>query len=271
MMRRTLLQLLLILLTATALRADPVPAAMQGIGVDEKPDGQLPLDVKFTNELGQTVTLRDCMLPGKPMILQLSYFGCPMLCDLVSKGMLKSMEELDLNIGSDFTVVNLSFDQRETKTDAALKKKGYLDHYDRKGAGSGWRFLVGDPESVKAVTDAVGFKYKWDDATKQFAHPAVLMVITPEGRISRYLYGVDFPQRTMRLSLVEASQGKIGTTVDQLIMLCYHYDPQTGKYSMAAMDMMRVGGAMTVLVLAGVVFGWLMKERRAQRSAKTAA
>jgi protein SCO1/2 len=268
MMRRTLFQLLLILLTATALRADPVPAAMQNIGVDEKPDGQLPLDLKFTNELGQTVTLRDCMLPGKPMILQLSYFGCPMLCDLVSKGMLKSMEELDLNIGSDFTVVNLSFDQRETKTDAALKKKGYLDHYDRKGAGTGWRFLVGDPESVKAVTDAVGFKYKWDDATKQFAHPAVLMVITPQGHVSRYLYGVEFPERTLRLSLVEASQGKIGTTVDQLIMLCYHYDPQAGKYTLAATGLMRMGGVMTVLVLAGVVLRWIIKERR---NAETAA
>lgn len=252
-------------------RADaPVPAAMMEAGVDEHANGQLPMDLTFTDEMGKTVTLKDCIIPGKPMILQLSYFGCPMLCDLVSKGMAKSMEELDLDIGKDFTVVNLSFDSRETRNDAFLKKKGYLNGYTRQGAAGGWKFLIGDEKNVKAVTDAVGFRYKWEERTKQFAHAAVLMVITPDGKISRYLYGVEFPKQTLRLSLVEASQNKIGSTVDQLIMLCFHYDGTQGKYAFAAMGLMRLGGLMTMLVLGTVLIRLFMKERRAQQRDTTA-
>lgn len=253
-------------------RADaPVPDAMMQAGIDEHPSAQLPMDLVFTDEMGKAVTLKDCMLPGKPMILQLGYFGCPMLCELVSKGMAKSMEELDLDIGTDFTVVNLSFDPRETRNEAYLKKQGYLRGYTRSGAGGGWKFLIGEEKNVKAITEAVGFRYKWDEKSKQFAHAAALMIITPDGKVSRYLYGVEFPKQTLRLSLVEASQNKIGSTVDQLILLCFHYDGTTGKYAMAAIGLMRLGGLMTMLVLGTVLIRLFMKERRAQQRDTTAA
>ncbi len=242
------------------------PAALRDVGIDEKPGAQLPLDTVFTNEQGQKVTLRDCLANGKPALLQLGYFGCPMLCDLVSQGMLDSMQELDLKIGSDFNVINLSFDPRETKIDAYQKKKGYVQKYARDGAAEGWHFLVGEKESVKAVTDAVGFKYKWVEESQQFSHAAALMVITSDGRLSRYLYGVKFPERTLRLSLVEASQGKIGTTVDRILLLCFHYDSAEGKYTFAAMSLMRLGGVLTLVVMGSLLIRSFRKERRVQRA-----
>ena len=189
-----------------------------------------------------------------------------MLCDVISQGMLRSLQDIDLNVGKDFTVIYISFDQSETKNDAYLKKRTYVQRYDREGSAAGWHFLVGDKDSVNAIADAVGFRYKWIEPSQQFSHPAVLTLLTPDGRVSRYLYGVEFPQRTMRLSLVEASEGKIGTTVDQVLMICFHYDPSEGRYTLAAMVLVRTGGVLTVIVLGAVVTGLLLKERRARRA-----
>ncbi|WP_428938465.1 SCO family protein [Fontivita pretiosa] len=243
----------------------PLPEGMKDVGIEERLDAQLPMDVYFTNEMGKRVTLRDCLKPGKPAVLQLGYFGCPMLCDLVSQGMLESMRELDLSIGSDFTVINISFDQRETTTDAYRKKQAFARQYDRPGAGDGWHFLTGARSAISAVTAAVGFKYKWLEDSQQFSHPAAIIILTPEGRVSRYLYGVKFPEQTLRLSLVEASQGRIGTAMDQVLMLCFQYDATAGKYTLAAVGLMRLGGALTVIILATVLIRLFVKEHRARR------
>jgi protein SCO1/2 len=266
-----MLILVLTLFAVVARADDAVPPQLQDVGVDEKPDAQFPLDLTFTNEMGRPVTLRDCMIPGKPAVLQLGYFGCPMLCDTVSQGLLRSMQELDLNIGSDFSVIYLSIDPRETRYDAYLKKEGYIKQYTRAGAGGGWHFLVGTQASVKAVASAIGFKFKWIESQGQFAHPAVLMILTPEGRVSRYLYGVEYPERTLRLSLVEASEGKIGTTVDRVMMFCYRYDAKTGSYTFAAWGLMRLGGLLTILVLGTWIVRYLIRERRALRAEASAA
>lgn len=258
--------LTLLLTCGTTLGIDSVlPEAARDMEIEEKLNAQLPLDTPFINEMGKQVTLRECLADGKPAILQLSYFGCPMLCDLVSQGMLKSLDQLSLHIGQDFNVINISFDQRETKNDAYLKKKTYINSYAREGAAAGWHFLVGKPESVDSVVQATGFKYKWLETSQQFSHPAMLMVLTPDGRISRYLYGVSYDPQTLRLSLVEASQGKIGSTVDRVLMLCFQYDPHTGKYSLAATRLMQLGGIVTLIVLGGTITMWLVKERRAKR------
>ncbi len=251
-----------LMLTPFALADDSVPLELHDVGVDEHLGAGIPLDLTFTNEIGKPVKLRDCLMSGKPTVLQLGYFGCPMLCDTVSQGLLRSMQDLALTIGQDFSVIYVSFDPRETKADAYLKKKGYLQQYQRTGAGGGWHFLVGEKSSVDALTAAVGFKYKWIESSKQFSHPAVLMVLSPDGRVMRYLYGVEYPKDTLKLSLVEASEGKIGSTLDRVMMFCYRYSPTEGRYTLAAMGLMRLGGALTVLVLAAVLIRQFLKDRR---------
>jgi protein SCO1/2 len=255
--------LVLVLGAATiALGQDSVPAEIEGVDVVEKLDTQVPLDAPLMNEMGQQVTLRDCLAEGKPAVLQLGYFGCPMLCDQVSQGLLKSMKELDLNIGTDFNFIYISFDHRETRVEAYQKKLSYQKQYERDGAGEGWHFLVGSKVAVQTIADAVGFKYKWVESSQQFSHPAVLIVLTPEGRASRYLYGVQFPKRTLQLSLVEASEGKIGSTIDRVMMFCFKYDPSTGRYTVAATNLMRLGGVLTAIILGSWIARMLVKERR---------
>jgi protein SCO1/2 len=261
------LTMFIMLFTAALLRAqEQVPQEVADVTVVERLGQQLPLDATLMDEKGNNVTLGDCIKPGKPAVLQLGYFGCPMLCDTVSQGLLKSMKELDLNIGQDFSVIYVSFDPKETFGDAGRKKLSYLKQYDRPGAEQGWHFRVAPKASIRAITEATGFQYKWVESSKQFAHAAVLMVITPDGRISRYLYGVEFPKRTLQLSLVEASQGSIGSTTDRLLMMCYRYDSKTGHYTFFATNLMRGGAAVTVVVLGAWIGRMLLKERRARLS-----
>jgi protein SCO1/2 len=266
MMKQVPIYLLMLLSLASLARADePIPAAMQGAGVEEKLGNSLPLDATFTDETGKEVKLRDILISGKPAVLQLSYFRCPMLCETVSQGLLRAMQDLDLEMGSDFTAINISFDPKDTPADAYLKKKNFVQQYNRPGGGS-WRFLVGNKPMIDSVCNAVGFKYQFDPATDQFAHPAALMVISPDGRVMRYLYGVEYPKTTLRLSLVEASEGKIGSTIDKVMMLCFRYSPVEGRYTFFAMGLMRVAGVFTVLVL-GVILGrQFLKERRARQA-----
>lgn len=265
--------ILCLLLCSSAVRADRMeaaPAELKDIAIDEKSGNALPLNASFRDEKGNVVSLRDYFHRDRPVILQLSYFGCPALCGLVSNGMVDSLNDLQLTMGKDFDVINLSFDPSETPALAQLKKQSFLTAYNRPAGAASWHFLTGNKDSIDRVTDAVGFKYKWIEAHHQFSHPAVLVLLTPDGRISRYLYGVRFEPKTLRLSLVEASEGKIGTTVDRILLTCFHYDAYAGKYNVAAMNLMRISGVTTVIVLGAIVSGWLIKERRARTHAAPA-
>lgn len=240
--------------------SDPAPKALEGVGVTEKLNDQIPLDLLFTNEQGKDVRLADFFKPGRPVILQLGYYGCPMLCGLVMNGMTESMKGIDWTPGSEYEVLSISIDPSETPTLAREKKRNYLAELDKPGAAPGWHFLTSKPDAVKTLADAVGFEYHWDDRTQQFAHPAVLTILSPSGKVMRYLYGIKFPPKTLRLSLVEASEGKAGSTVDQIILYCFHFDPTAGKYSITAMRLMRLAGVLTVLALGSAIGIALLRE-----------
>jgi protein SCO1/2 len=247
-------------------RMEAAPPELKDIGIDEKGGAMLPLDTVFKDEHGQIVSLGDYFHKDRPVILQLSYFGCPMLCTLVANGMVDSLNDLKLEMGKDFEVINLSFDPSENSTLASLKKQSFLSAYNRPAGAASWHFLTGEKDSIDRVTRAVGFRYKWIESNHQFSHPAAIMLLTPEGKISRYLYGVKFDPKTLRLSLVEASEGKIGTTTDQILLTCFHYDKYAGKYNVAAMNVMRLGGVTTVLILGAVIGTWLIREKRARHA-----
>lgn len=244
-------------------RTEPLPKELEGVGVDEKRDTRIPLDLPFTDDLGRPVTLRDYFPGDKPVILTLNYYRCPMLCTLVLNGYIEGLKPLDWYPGQEFTTVTVSIDPRELPALARAKKQNYLEEYGKPLADRGWPFLVGSAENVAKLSEAVGFRYTYDAQTDQYAHAAVLVVLTPDGRISRYLYGVKFEPATLRLALVEASEGRIGSALDQLILYCYHYDPSTGTYAPAALKIMRFGAILTTLVLA-VVLGtfWSREFRR---------
>jgi protein SCO1/2 len=228
------------------------PGVLQEIGFDQRLGEQVPLDLAFTDEGGRTLRLSD-YFGRKPVVLSLVYYECPMLCTISLNGLAAALEVLSFVPGQEFEVVTVSFDPTEPPVLAAAKKKAYLARYKRPGAHAGWHFLTGPQESVDALTRAVGFRYVWDEATKQFAHPAGLVVLTPEGRISHYLFGVEYSPKDLRLALVDAAGGRIGSPVDQLLLYCYQYDPQTGRYSAAILNLVRVAGALTILALGGFI------------------
>jgi protein SCO1/2 len=232
---------------------EAAPDALKDIGVTEHLGSKLPLDLTFTDDQGQTVTLGKYFNGKKPVILQLGYLGCPMLCSLVSQGTVDSLRKLSLTAGKDYEIVFVSIDPKEGYKLAADKKETYVQDYHRDGSRDGFHFLVGKQPEITKLAEAVGFKYKWVEDVQQYSHPAVVMVASPEGKLTRYLYGVKFDDQTMRLSLVEASDGKVGNTIDQIILTCFHYDGKQGKYAMVAVNMMRAGGALTVLVLGTVL------------------
>jgi len=234
-----------------------LPKALNDVRIEQKLDQQLPLDLVFRDESGQQVKLGQ-YFGKKPVILAFVYYDCPMLCTQVLNGMITSFRVLPFQIGNEFDVVTVSFDPRETSTLAASKKKVYVDYLPEKmraGATNGWHFLTGDQENITKLTDAAGFHYRWDEESKQFAHASAIMVTTPHGKLSRYFYGIDYAPRDLRLGLIESSANKIGTTADQLLLYCFHYDPATGKYGAAIMRVMRVAGVLTVLgILAMMLF-----------------
>jgi protein SCO1 len=225
-----------------------LPAALQGVGIDQKLNTQLPLDLTFRNEFGQIVPLSKYFETGKPVILAPVYYRCPMLCTQILNGLVSSLRAVSLTPGKDFEVVAFSFDPKDTTQTAADKKQNYLRRYGRADTANGWHFLTGDEPNIKAVMDAAGFHYKYDPQTDQFAHASAIMVVTPDGKLSKYFYGVEYAPRDVRLGLVEASQGAIGTPVDQALLFCYHYDPATGKYGAVAMNMIQFAGAIFVLI-----------------------
>ena len=238
---------------------------LQDVGIDQKLNGQVPLDLPFVDEHGRDVKLGDYF--GKhPVVLVLAYFNCPMLCTLVMNGAVSALQTLSFDAGTDFEFVVVSFDPGDTPSAALAKKASYLPRYGRERGEAGFHFLTGRESSIKALTSAVGFKYAYDPEIQQFAHPALITVLTPAGKVSRYLYGIDFAPYELRLALVEAGTGKIGSPVDQALLYCYHYDPASGSYGFAIMNIVRLGG---ILTLAGIGTFVLMS-RRVHRRSETA-
>lgn len=248
---------------AAAQRQEPPPPELEGVGIEEHLGAQLPLDLQFVDENGREVSLGDYCTGDKPVVLTLIYFNCPMLCSLVLNGMVDGLKELDYLPGREFELVTVSFNPLETPTLAKLKKQNYIKDYGQPAAASGWHFLTGGAEPIAALTEAVGFKYKWVEERQEYAHQAAIYLLTPDGRISRYLYGVQFEPQTLKLGLLEASEGKLGTTLDQVFLFCFHYDAVSGRYAPAALNIMRLGGLLTVLLLASILVPvWLRSTRR---------
>ncbi|MDQ3171048.1 MAG: SCO family protein, partial [Acidobacteriota bacterium] len=243
--------------------ANERPAALREVGLDQKLDQLLPLGETFTDESGKQVALSSYFNTGRPVVLALVYYECPMLCTQVLNGLTGALETLSLDAGKDFDVIALSFDPKEKAPLAKAKKIAYMGRYGRPGTEHGWHFLTGSAESIKAVTSAVGFRYAFDEETGQFAHGALITVLTPEGRISRYLYGIDYGGRDLRLALVEASSGKIATPVDRALLYCYHWDPTTGRYGFVVMNLVRGAGVLTLLGFGTFIVMSLRRERRA--------
>lgn len=243
------------------LPAAAIPPMVQGVGIDQNLNAQIPLGLTFKDETGQIVRLGQ-YFRGKPVVLALVYYDCPGLCDMILNGLIHTMEQISLNIGSDYEVVTVSFDPNETWQLATAKKANYIEKYKRPGAKDAWHFLTGNEASIKNLTDVVGFHYKYDPIAKQFAHASAIMILTPDGKISRYLYGIEYKPRDFRLGLVEASANKIGSPADQILLFCYHYDPTTGKYGMAIARVTQVLGTATAVSLFGFVFIMLRRERR---------
>jgi protein SCO1/2 len=254
MFKRGLALLLTLGLSSAAFGAREVPQGtelprqLKSVGIDQKLNSQLPFDAVFTDETGVARPLRD-YFQGRPVVLALVYYECPMLCTMTLNGLLRTLRPMTLDVGRQFDVIAVSFDPNDTPQLAEKKRFEYLERYNRPGSEAGWKFLTGDATNIQRLTEAVGFRFSKDPETGQWAHAAGIQVITPDGRIARYFYGVEYSSRDLRLALVEASQGKIGTAVDQVLLFCFHYDPTTGKYGLLIMNLLRMGAALTVLAL----------------------
>jgi protein SCO1/2 len=243
------------------------PGVLQEIGFDQRLGEALPMGAVFTDDQGRSVRLGD-YFGKRPVVLSFVYYECPMLCTIGLNGLQAALKVLSFVPGQEFEVVTVSFDAKETPALAAAKKRAYLARYQRPGAEAGWHFLTGSDASIEALTRAAGFRYVWDEATKQFAHPAGLVVATPEGRISHYLFGVEYAPKDLRFSLIEAAAGRIGNVADQLLLYCYQYDPQTGRYSASILNVVRALAVLTVLVLVGFI---VTASRQKTRTAASAA
>jgi protein SCO1/2 len=233
--------------------ASQLPPAFRDVGIDQKLNQQIPLDIPFSDENGNTVALREFFGHGRPVVLSLVYYECPMLCTTSLNGLETSMKEMKLDLGKDYDVVTVSFDPTEKPSLAAAKKAVYVGLYGRPGAADAWHFLTGGQDSIERLTQAVGFRYHYDSNIKQFIHATGIMVLTPDGKVARYFYGIQYPAGNLRLGLVEASAGKIGNPVDAILLYCCEYDPQTGKYSLIISRALQIGALITVLSLGGLM------------------
>jgi protein SCO1/2 len=242
-----------------------LPAELKEVGIEQKLNEQLPLDLVFRDETGREVRLGQ-YFGRKPVILALVYYECPMLCNQVLNGLTGSLKMLSFNVGREFEVLTVSFDPRERPELARAKKETYLSSYNRAGAAAGWHFLTGDEQSIAALTRAVGFKYNYDAKTNQFAHASGIMVLTPQGKLARYFYGIEYAPKDVRLGLIEASENRIGSPVDRLLLYCFHYDPATGKYGPMVINIMRLGGLVTVIGIGALLL--LLRRRRVQSAGR---
>lgn len=239
---------------------DAIPM-LRGVGIDQRLDNRVPLDTPFVDSEGREVRLGE-YFGKRPVILQFAYYECPMLCTMVLNGLVGSLDALAFNAGREFDVVVVSIDPGETPAMAADKRRAYLERYRRPGADAGVHFLTGRESSIKALTEAVGFTYAYDSAIDQYAHPAAISILTTDGRISRYLFGIEFAPRDIRFALIEAADNRIGSVLDQAMLFCYHYDPETGKYGFAIMTVVRIAGLLTVALLGASILVTLRRDRR---------
>jgi protein SCO1/2 len=238
-----------------------VPAALREIGFDQNLDKQVPLDAPFKDETGRVVKLGD-YFGKRPVVMLFAYYDCPMLCTVVINGLASALNVLSLVPGKDFEIVTVSFNPRDTPASASAKKAAYIARDKQPGAAAAWHFLTGDPSSIDRLTKAAGFRYAWDEETKQFAHPTGVIVLTPDGRLARYLFGIEYGPRDLRYAIVDASNGKVGSVVDSLVLYCYHYDPEMGRYSVAIMRLVRTAAAATVLAVGAFIFVMVRREKR---------
>lgn len=233
-----------------------LPPILQKIGIEQRLNEQLPFDAVFKDENGKEVKLGEYFGKGRPVILALVYYECPMLCNEVLNGLTGSLKSLSFDTGKDFDVIAISFDARENDKPelAKNKKESYMKRYGRPGTENGWHFLTGTQSEIDKVTKAVGFNYQWDEQTQQFAHAGGIMVATPEGKLSRYLYGIDYAPKDIKFAVMESAENKIGSSTEQLMLYCFHYDPATGKYGLSILKVMRLGGVVTLIGLGAMLF-----------------
>jgi protein SCO1/2 len=238
--------------------AATLPPALQNVGFEPPLNGPMPLDVPFRDETGRDVQLRE-FFGQKPVVLAFVYYTCPMLCDQVQMGVAGTLRMLSFNPGRDYEVVFISFDPHDTPEAAREKKRAAVERFHRPETVSGWHFLTGSEQSIASVTRAANFRFRYDAKSKLFAHASGVLILTPDGRISRYFYGVEYPSRDMRLGLVDASAGKIGSPIDHVLLFCFHYDPSSAKYSASILRIIRLGGILTVLFIVGGI--WISRRR----------
>lgn len=238
-----------------------VPSVLQKIGIDQKLDNQVPLDLTFRDENGQTVSLGK-YFGSKPVVLALVYYECPMLCNMVLNGMIRAFRVQSFDIGNHFNVVTVSFNPKEQPALAHAKKDSYMKAYRRPGAENGWHFLTGDEPNIQKLAQSVGFRYTWDAAHNQYAHASGIMVLTPKGRVARYFYGIEYPPNDLRLGIIEASKEHIGSPVDAILLYCFHYDASTGRYTLFITNIIKLVGSATALALFGMIGFFVWRERQ---------
>jgi protein SCO1/2 len=253
---------------AYAQLAEQVPEVLEEVGVTEHPNAKLPMDLEFRNEDGNWVKLGSFFDGERPVILTLNYYRCPMLCGLMLNGVVDGLEDMAWTPSEEFEIVTISINPLETPELAKAKKQNYLKRLDRPAAAGGWHFMTGRELEIKRLAETVGFSYTYDPVSQEYAHAAAIFVCTPDGRVARYLYGIEYPAKRLKFALLEAAEGTIGTTLDQLILYCYHYDPTNRRYSPVAMNIMRLGGGATTLIL-GIFLGvfWIREWRKKETAA----
>jgi len=262
MRNKALLSACILLMGAIALRAQyPRPTITKGVNIEQKLNSPVPLDLLFHDESGQATPLRT-YFGDKPVVLQFVYFRCPSLCPLSLHEAVTSLRRVPLEPGRDYNVVVVSFDPSETPALAAERKAGYAKEFGRAGFDAGWHFLTGSQESISQLASAAGFRYRWDEQTRQFVHAGGIMVATPEGKLSRYFYGIQYSPADLRMALVDASQHKIGSPVDYVLLFCFHYDATQGRYTLTIINVLKVAGCLTVVLLAGLVFVLMRNDRK---------
>lgn len=259
-MKRFFVIMIILVFAGTMSGQSSLPGPLKSVDVEQRLNAQVPLDAVFKNENGKEVRIAD-LLDSKPVILTLVYYECPMLCTQVLNGLVSSLRPITFTAGREFDIITISFDPDESTQLASAKKATYVKQYAREDAKQGWHFLTGDQSSIQKVTSAVGFKYSYDPKIDQFAHASVIMVLTPQGKVARYFYGIDYSSRDLRWALVEASKNKIGTIADKVLLYCFHFDPSLGKYSAHAVNLIRLGGVITVLLLGGFILKMRRKDK----------
>jgi protein SCO1/2 len=256
---------------STLVSSQPLdPSVGADIGIVQHLNQQVPLDLTFRDDTGKKVQLADLMNNGRPVILSLVYYECPMLCTQVLNGLLRSMRVMSFDVGTEFDVITVSIDPGETSALARAKKNEYVGRYRREGAAAGWHFLTGEADQIERLAETVGFRYEYDEETDMYVHASGVMLLTPEGRLARYFYGIEYSPKDMRLGLVEASENRIGSPVDQVLLLCFQYDPTTGKYGLVIMNSIRLAGGATVVLLVLLIVGMIRRDRRLQASGASA-